>query len=123
MERVTPRLVDQVPVTVAVDATSVKTKNAIRATTRTMAAMRGDQATGAPGRAARRSCHSAVRGPGPAVLPPALPRRPRWRISGRESDPYELYYWPSIQGRGEFVRLALEEAGAPYVDVARDAAA
>lgn len=33
--------------------------------------------------------------------------------------PYELYYWPEIQGRGEFVRLALEEAGAPYVDVAR----
>ena len=32
---------------------------------------------------------------------------------------YELFYWPSIQGRGEFVRLALEEAGAPYVDVAR----
>lgn len=34
---------------------------------------------------------------------------------------YELYYWPSIQGRGEFVRLALEEAGAPYTDVARKA--
>ena len=32
---------------------------------------------------------------------------------------YELYYWPSIPGRGEFVRLALEYAGAPYVDVAR----
>jgi glutathione S-transferase len=32
---------------------------------------------------------------------------------------YELYYWPSIQGRGEFVRLALEETGVPYVDVAR----
>jgi glutathione S-transferase len=32
---------------------------------------------------------------------------------------YELYYWPSIQGRGEFVRLALEEAGADYVDIAR----
>ena len=32
---------------------------------------------------------------------------------------YELYYWPSIQGRGEYVRLALEEAGAGYVDVAR----
>ena len=32
---------------------------------------------------------------------------------------YELYYWPSIQGRGEFVRLALEDAGAEYVDVAR----
>jgi len=34
---------------------------------------------------------------------------------------YELYYWPSIQGRGEFVRLALEDAGADYVDVARAA--
>ena len=32
---------------------------------------------------------------------------------------YELYYWPGIQGRGEFVRLALEEGGADYVDVAR----
>ena len=32
---------------------------------------------------------------------------------------YELYYWPEIQGRGEFVRLALEDAGAEYVDVAR----
>ncbi len=34
--------------------------------------------------------------------------------------PYELYYWPGIQGRGEFVRLALEAAGAAYVDVARE---
>jgi len=33
---------------------------------------------------------------------------------------YELFYWPSIQGRGEFVRLALEAAGADYVDVARE---
>jgi glutathione S-transferase len=33
---------------------------------------------------------------------------------------YELYYWPGIQGRGEFVRLALEEAGASYADVARE---
>jgi glutathione S-transferase len=32
---------------------------------------------------------------------------------------YELYYWPEIQGRGEYVRLALEEAQATYVDVAR----
>jgi glutathione S-transferase len=31
---------------------------------------------------------------------------------------YELYYWPGIQGRAEFVRLALEEGAAPYVDVA-----
>jgi glutathione S-transferase len=33
---------------------------------------------------------------------------------------YQLYYWPGIQGRGEFVRLALEDAGADYRDVARD---
>lgn len=32
---------------------------------------------------------------------------------------YELFYWPGIQGRGEFIRLALEDAGARYVDVAR----
>lgn len=32
---------------------------------------------------------------------------------------YELYYWPSIQGRGEFVRLVFEEGGVPYDDVAR----
>jgi glutathione S-transferase len=33
---------------------------------------------------------------------------------------YELYYWPGIQGRGEFVRLAFEDAGASYRDVARE---
>jgi glutathione S-transferase len=33
---------------------------------------------------------------------------------------YELYYWPTIQGRGEFVRLALEEAAASYRDMARE---
>lgn len=33
---------------------------------------------------------------------------------------YDLYYWPTIQGRGEFVRLSLEAAGAPYRDVARE---
>lgn len=32
---------------------------------------------------------------------------------------YELYYWPEIQGRGEFVRLSLEEAAVDYIDVAR----
>lgn len=37
----------------------------------------------------------------------------------RRANLIELYYWPTIQGRGEFVRLALEDAGAPYVDVAR----
>jgi glutathione S-transferase len=34
---------------------------------------------------------------------------------------YQLFYWPTIQGRGEFVRLALEAAGAAYTDVARGA--
>lgn len=38
-------------------------------------------------------------------------------MSGREK--FRLHYWPSIQGRGEFIRLALEDAGASYVDVAR----
>jgi glutathione S-transferase len=37
----------------------------------------------------------------------------------RSEAPYELYYWPGIQGRGEFVRLLLEDSGADYVDVAR----
>ncbi|QQR90758.1 MAG: glutathione S-transferase family protein [Myxococcales bacterium] len=32
---------------------------------------------------------------------------------------YRLYYWPMLQGRGEFIRLALEDASAPYIDVAR----
>ena len=32
---------------------------------------------------------------------------------------YELHYWPGIPGRGEFVRLALEAAGADYVDIAK----
>jgi glutathione S-transferase len=46
----------------------------------------------------------------------------RRRDQGRERPmpkPYRLYYWPTIQGRGEFVRLILEAAGAPYIDVAR----
>ena len=33
---------------------------------------------------------------------------------------YELYYWPGIQGRGEFARLALEEGAADYADVGRE---
>jgi glutathione S-transferase len=36
--------------------------------------------------------------------------------------PYILCYWPGIQGRGEFVRLALEDAGAAYVDTALEPA-
>ena len=37
--------------------------------------------------------------------------------------PYALYYWPSLPGRGEFVRLVLEQAGVAYDDVARRPAA
>lgn len=37
----------------------------------------------------------------------------------RAPPPYELFYWPGIQGRGEFVRLAFEAAGVPYVEVGR----
>ncbi|MGN6374198.1 MAG: glutathione S-transferase [Sphingomonas sp.] len=33
---------------------------------------------------------------------------------------YKLWYWPSIQGRGEFVRLPLEAAGIDYIDCARE---
>lgn len=43
--------------------------------------------------------------------------KPKSRKSA--TSPYKLYYWPEIQGRGEFIRLALEEASVPYVDVAR----
>ena len=35
-------------------------------------------------------------------------------------EPYKLWYWPGIQGRGEFVRLAMEAAGITYVDCARE---
>jgi glutathione S-transferase len=41
------------------------------------------------------------------------------RKTRARKDRYELFYWPGIQGRGELIRLALEEAGAHYVDVAR----
>jgi glutathione S-transferase len=37
--------------------------------------------------------------------------------------PFELFYWPHIPGRGEFVRLVFEEAGLPYVDVGRQSEA
>jgi len=32
----------------------------------------------------------------------------------------QLWYWPSIPGRGEFIRLPLEAAGVPYRDMARE---
>ncbi len=33
---------------------------------------------------------------------------------------YGLWYWPDIEGRGEFVRLPLEAAGVDYVECARE---
>jgi glutathione S-transferase len=54
---------------------------------------------------------------------------PAWKMKmssrageGRKEKPmtYQLHYWPTLQGRGEFVRLALEAADADYVDVARE---
>ncbi|KAM0204069.1 hypothetical protein ACHAPA_008383 [Fusarium lateritium] len=42
------------------------------------------------------------------------------RVKTGDDAPYELIYWPTIPGRGEFVRLLFEEAGVPYSDVAQD---
>jgi glutathione S-transferase len=49
-------------------------------------------------------------------------RKPRSREATmkKRGTRIELYYWPGIQGRGEFVRLLLEDAGAAYVDIARE---
>ena len=59
----------------------------------------------------------------PARLPQRSRSRPRGSLASpvaeRDPERVKLYYWPTIQGRGEFVRLALEEAGARYADVAR----
>src|SRR5581483_12411288 len=57
--------------------------------------------------------------PQPKSLPAAVRRGKLPAQPGGGAMRYELYYWPEIQGRGEFVRLALEEGGARYVDVAR----
>ena len=40
-------------------------------------------------------------------------------MSTIQAETYELYYWPHLQGRGEFVRLILEDSGIPYIDIAR----
>jgi glutathione S-transferase len=50
----------------------------------------------------------------------AAPIRGHNAVTARRPAPVELHYWPGLQGRGEFVRLALEEAGIPYRDVARE---
>ena len=53
-----------------------------------------------------------------SISMPSSPASKRARTS--KSAPYELIYWPGIPGRGEFIRLAFEEAGTPYNDVALD---
>lgn len=40
-------------------------------------------------------------------------------MSPSQTETYELYYWPFLQGRGEFIRLILEDTGTTYIDVAR----
>ena len=58
-------------------------------------------------------------GTGDGGSPPSVDSTARRRQpSGMTQPTYELYYWPGIQGRGEFVRLALEDAGVAYADVA-----
>jgi glutathione S-transferase len=57
------------------------------------------------------------RGGKPAIFPVAEQNRTRRHSKDMA---YELYYWTGIQGRGEFIRLALEEAGADYRDIARE---
>src|SRR5438046_2243778 len=84
------------------------------------------------GRTALRAAEPPHRRLRPRQVPPSrraatvLPRRrlPRLRAPRRGSmkqrpSRVDLYYWPVIQGRGEFVRLLLEDAGADYVDVGR----
>src|SRR6186713_145143 len=52
------------------------------------------------------------------AAPGLLVRSPPFQCGSAIAVKYELYYWPGIQGRGEYVRLALEFAGAKYVDIA-----
>lgn len=54
----------------------------------------------------------------PTRLTEGVSQRP-FAEAAKSLKAYQLHYWPTIQGRGEFVRLALEAAGADYVDVAR----
>jgi glutathione S-transferase len=47
-----------------------------------------------------------------------IQKRRKPRAQAGKNVGYQLYYWPGIQGRAEFIRLALEEAAAPYADIA-----
>lgn len=70
--------------------------------------MRGARRGGASGRAGAGATRRACAGGGSGLCRAMQGDRP-----------VELFYWPGLPGRGEFVRLLLEDAGAPYVDVAR----
>ncbi len=74
-----------------------------------MAARGGASAPTPPSVPARRPATQTARRCAPSKPTPSRPKDER--SDDRESTEYELYYWPTIQGRGEFVRLALEEAG------------
>ncbi|KAL2072033.1 hypothetical protein VTL71DRAFT_11376 [Oculimacula yallundae] len=52
-------------------------------------------------------------------MSPSQPTSKRQKTSNEET-PYELIYWPGLPGRGEHIRLAFEESGTPYTDVAHD---
>src|SRR5690554_1539745 len=73
-----------------------------------------------PSRTARRSLPRPNAEPRPSHRRAPVLDLAAATTTGRIAMAYELYYWPEIEGRGEFVRLALEEAGADYVDVARE---
>ena len=45
---------------------------------------------------------------------------PAKRQKSSKDVPYQLIYWPGIPGRGEHIRLALEEAAAEYTDSAHE---
>lgn len=64
----------------------------------------------------------ALKNPKPTSLtsPPPIRQRHSPAMSSNSSD-FHLIYWPGLPGRGEFVRLALEEAGIAYKDTAHQA--
>jgi glutathione S-transferase len=73
-----------------------------------------------PGNATARSGSAKLAGAAAAVTRNASQCGNQSTIAEAWRMHYRLYYWPGIQGRGEFVRLALEAASARYTDVARE---
>jgi glutathione S-transferase len=67
-----------------------------------------------------RLLRSSSSSPRAAATPAATPTT---MAASADQQTWKLWYWPGIKGRGEYVRLAFEEAGVPYVDVGAAAAA